>query len=634
MSDCGMWKAAQDCALRARQVSASFSRRTFLAAAGCALPSSGQADTSGGSRYLVQPLIQAIRPARGEEVALEGRLGARIRANGEYLRWRYNRDGESMLSPYRNRATWQRVRDWDGEFAGKWLEAATFAAASTNPEFRTLCDRFAAELRRCQEPDGYLGTELSANRWRPSWPLWMHWQLMYALANHYLHFGVKESLRAAVAGGDWVIREFSPVSSADNRLFDARKNGVLAILDQFPQLYWITGEQRWVDFARAVTLHSPKFQEMRRNRRALLEHAYSYLTYLGAAVPIAQATGNRDEILWIEDIWEDIAAHQLFPTASISTNERLLKEPPADELGKLQETCATVEWMIFTRRLYEATGRVRYAHMIERTAYNALLGAQSTDGMKWMYYTPLRYSKDWYSGPTECCYYSGPRGIVRLPGWAYGVDGDGIRIDLYESSTATLKAAARRITVRQQTAYPAEGLIRLTVQRIEPDGLAEFALKCRIPEWAIAPRVRVAGKPFDGSVQAGEHAVLRRRWKAGEEVEISFQIGERFLSMADGSVAIARGAEVLSADLRDNPGISLEALSKPDSPRLEQMEPTAEGRRLYRCMWKGGNGPSTVVLTPFADAGNATPGVVVADAKYRTAFPGRTVQHAPAVRPR
>src|SRR5439155_25105219 len=131
-----------------------------------------------------------------------------------------------------------------------------------------------------------------------------------------------------------------------------------------------------------------------------------------------------------------------------------------------KETCAPVEWLLFNTRLYQATGKARYMQAMEQTIYNALLAAQSMDGQQWLYYLPLRYEKTWFTGPTSCCYWSGPRGIARLPEWVYALDSDGLRVNLYEASRARVQMQGQDVRVEQLTRFPDSGPVAL---RIEPD---------------------------------------------------------------------------------------------------------------------------------------------------------------------
>lgn len=319
------------------------------------------------------PLSPVATPPAGT-VRMSGAFGARYDGNIGYLLGRAL-EMNRLLFPFEHRDQWQRIMDWDGEYAGKWLDAAVHVAADTgHAELGAACDRLALRLRATEETDGYLGTELPANRLKPGWPLWMHWLAMKGLREHGQWRGDDASIRAAVRGADWLLATFSPITDEKNAMF--RGDGVLAFLDEMAEVHAITGDARYLDFAAAAIEHYAPMRQLRTTGRALPMHAYNMLTWLGGAVRIAQARGDAEMLGWLASVWDDLAKNSLFPTASLTTEESV-KEPPRDlPNAKLQETCATVEWLNFTHRLYAATGEVKYANMIERTVRNALLGAQ------------------------------------------------------------------------------------------------------------------------------------------------------------------------------------------------------------------------------------------------------------------
>ena len=119
-----------------------------------------------------------------DRVKLAGWIGARIQANEA------NRllplDAERLLEGYRQRPGRQI---WDGEHVGKWLHAATLAWANTgDPALRRKLDYVAAELVKCQLPDGYLGTYTETNRWT-LWDVWAHKYNLIGLITYARHTG-------------------------------------------------------------------------------------------------------------------------------------------------------------------------------------------------------------------------------------------------------------------------------------------------------------------------------------------------------------------------------------------------------------------------------------------------------------
>ena len=548
-------------------------------------------------------------------VKMSGPLGQRHAANIPYLLWRY-RDLDRLLFPFEHRDQWQRARDWDGEYIGKWLEAAVLTAEATrDAALLAAVDEAAKRLRATQEPDGYLGTELPDNRLKPAWPLWMHWLAMKALREHGQRRGDRASLDAAIRAADWLVREFHPITDAKSPYLGG--NGQLSSLDELAEMHAITGDRKYLDFALTALAHYPPILQMRKDGLVSPLHAYSLMTCLSGAVRIYQALGARDELRFLEKVWDDIVANHLFPTASVSTEE-LFKAPPRDvPNGKLQETCATVEWLNFTHRLYLATGEIRYAHMIERTVRNALLGAQSTDGLKWNYFTPLHSIKAWFGGPTDCCYFSGPRGIARLPELLCHLDADGVRVDLFEPGEVRFSFKGAPVTLVQETRYPAEGAVRVRVSVEKP---LAFALKLRVPEHVanVSLRINDAAPP---PAEAGRHAVVSREWQTGDTVDLTFEPQAWLAELSDGTAAIVRGAEVLAFDVRDNhvdPG----TVRLAGAPELKPAPPSEDRdhRPRYRCQLEIAGKPAEALLTPFAVAGNATPGYTEGYASFRAAF--------------
>ena len=347
-------------------------------------------------------------------------------------------------------------------------------------------------------------------------------------------------------------------------------------------------------------------------------HAYNMMGYLGGVVEFAAAEGRMEELQWVEKVWEDLASRHLYPTGSLGYNELLGESAPNDtpvENGQPgrhhQETCATVEWLFLNARLYRATGRVRYIHTMEQTIYNALLAAQSTDGMSWMYFTPLRYEKRWFTGPTSCCYWSGPRGIARLPEWVYALDGEGIRVNLYESSDATFQINGHVVFVRQSSSYPDSGKVTLQIQPVRP---FNFSLRLRIPFRADETQIKLNGRPVSLGSEADGYFRIQRIWSKGDQVEMEFGIPvivHRFLNDQYG--VLVRGPEVLTVNQRDNARLGLDQIMIQEGMVLRRADPM-NGRRRYVGEANINGQLEQVTFTPYADCGGE--GV-----RFRTAFP-------------
>src|SRR5580704_47666 len=145
---------------------------------------------SGTVRASVTPVpdkVACVVPDRQDSqvpdrIHLTGWVGTRMAVNES------NRlaamDVDRLLEGYRKRPGRQT---WDGEHVGKWLHAATLAWVNTgDPKLRERLDYIAAELVKCQLPDGYLGTYLPEKRWT-EWDVWAHKYNLIGLLT-YMHY--------------------------------------------------------------------------------------------------------------------------------------------------------------------------------------------------------------------------------------------------------------------------------------------------------------------------------------------------------------------------------------------------------------------------------------------------------------
>ena len=193
-----------------------------------------------------------------------------------------------------------------------------------------------------------------------------------------------------------------------------------------------------------------------------------------------------------------------------------------------------------------ATGEARYAEELEKTYYNHLAAAQRPDGAAWAYFTALDGQKP-YKTEQNCCTSSGPRGWAMLPAVAYMTSEDGVVINFLATGTASLKVEGETVHIRQQTAYPADGGVAITVTVPKP---MKFALRVRVPAWSA-----IAGF----KTKPGDYYVLRQTWSRTQTIALEFAVPTRVVSGEGsnaGKLAVVRGPQVLAVDAQFNPGLT------------------------------------------------------------------------------
>lgn len=511
-------------------------------------------------------VADAQSPLVPNQAHLEGFLGARIAAN------EHNRllaiDENRLLEGFRKRPGRQ---PWDGEHVGKWLHAATLAWVNTgDPALRAKLDLVVRELLKCQLPDGYLGTYVPEQRWTV-WDVWTHKYNLLGLLTYVRYTGDTTPLAACRRMADLLCHDIGDAPGQRSILEASPHVGMAhsSILEPMVWLYRLTGEERYLKFCEMIVRawdgpNGPRIvTDLNAGNgvnRVANAKAYEMLSCLNGTLELYRVTGDARLLRAARNAWADIVANRLYVTGTCSHHERFHddKELP-NALQDVGETCVTVTWLQMNAHLLALTGEAAFAEELERTAYNHLLGAQQTDGAGWAYYVELEGRRKPFSQDLtgHCCLSSGPRGVALIPTFAAGVDAEGAVVNLYDRGEMQLVLRdGRRVTLRIDTDYPLQEMVRLTVAAVE--GAGDFALKLRIPAWARQAAVSCNG--LHVSAAAGAYQSLRREWRAGDTVELRLPLEPRLLLGTHGNIgraAVLYGPLVLAADDRVNPDLKL-----------------------------------------------------------------------------
>lgn len=514
---------------------------------------------------------------------LQGILGDRCFKN-EQARLLTKNEAE-LLGGFQQRPGQQA---WVGEHVGKWLHAATLAWAYTkDPALRAKLDRVAAALIAAQQPDGYLGTYADGAHWgmgkEEKWDVWVHKYNLLGLLTYYTHTSNPAALEASKKMGELLIKTFGRPQEGETKLdLNERSThvGMAAgsLLEPVVLLYRATGEAKYLDFARFIVerweaANGPKLSSGLTSSGSVKltanAKAYEMLSCLVGLCELYRATGEGKYLTPAINAWQDIAAQQLLITGSGSSKEHWTQAGQflTEARHEIAETCVTVSWIQLNQQLLRLTGDARYANELEKTFYNHLAAAQRPDGAAWAHFTGHDGEKT-YQTEQHCCTSSGPRGWALLPAFVYMTGGDGIIVNFFTPSTATLKVNGETITVKQETAYPIDGRVAITITVPRP---MKFALRVRVPEWSTVAGVKA--KP-------GDYWLLRQTWSKTQTITLDFAVPVRVVPGTGGNagkIALARGPQVLAADKLYNP--ELDALT---SVALLQKQPQFRSSTTYR----------------------------------------------------
>lgn len=181
------------------------------------------------------------------------------------------------------------------------------------------------------------------------------------------------------------------------------------------------------------------------------------------------------------------------------------------------ETCAAVFWVDLTSRLLSLDpDNDEYASQMEQSIFNLMCACQGEDG-KIRYFNHLngqKYSPMHYN---TCCEIQGTGFIGQLPQYVYMLIENGVQVNLFAPSSIAFAAKGKTFTLKQETAFPAKGDVRLTVS-----GSGEFTLRLRIPAWSNTTQVKVNGEVV-GQYAPGSYATITRTWQDGDTISYALQ---------------------------------------------------------------------------------------------------------------
>ena len=121
-------------------------------------------------------------------------------------------------------------------------------------------------------------------------------------------------------------------------------------------------------------------------------------------------------------------------------------------------------------------------------------------------------------------------------------------------NTAEVKVNGKNVTLTQETNYPWEGAVALTVGTKSP---VKTQMRMRIPEWCKSYTLAVNGTAVDVPVDKG-YAVIDRKWKNGDKIELVLDMPVEVVAADprvkenEGRRALQRGPLVYCLEEADN----------------------------------------------------------------------------------
>lgn len=480
----------------------------------------------------------------------------------------------------------------------KTIEGASYILQTyPDKKLEAYVDSVIDIIASAQEPDGYLYTARTQNPQNPHhWAGATRWSkeedLSHELYNlghmvegavaHWQATGSTKFLDIAKRYADCVIREVGP-NPGQACVVPGHQIAEMALA----RLYLATGEKKYLDEAKFLLDYRGKttiVHEYSQAHKPVIEqdeavgHAVRAAYMYAGMADVAALTGDSAYIKAIDRIWDNIVTKKLYITGGIgatSNGEAFGPNYYLPNMSAYCETCAAIGNVYVNYRLFLLHGDSKYYDVLERTLYNGLISGVSLDGGGFFYPNVLesmgeRQRQAWFG--CACCPSNICRFIPSLPGYVYAVKDRSVYVNLFLPNTTQLDVAGKKVALSQETQYPWNGDIAITVDK---NSAGQFAMKIRIPGWVknqVVPSnlysytdnercqatCTINGSSVDVKTTSDGYLTINRKWKKGDIVRLHFDMPVRTVRAIElveadrGMVSIERGPLVYCAEAADN----------------------------------------------------------------------------------
>jgi len=478
----------------------------------------------------------------------------------------------------------------------KVIEGASYTlSVHPDPKLQAYVDSLIDKIAAAQEPDGYLYTTRSIDPQHPhEWAGTTRWQneeilshelynlghLYEAATANYQATGHRKLLDVALKSADLLVATFGP---GKKTIYPGHQIVEMGLV----KLYRVTGRQQYLDLAKfMLDSRGPGGSSYNQADVLVIDqteaegHAVRATYMYSGMADVAALTGDTSYLKAIDLIWQNVVDKKLYITGGIGAlgeGEAFGANYQLPNMTAYNETCAAVGNDFWNQRLFLLHGDAKYVDVFERTLSNGLISGVSLDGKTYFYPNPLESNGQHQRSPwfgVACCPGNITRFMPSIPGYVYAQRANALYVNLYMSNTAGITlASGRKIDIAQETRYPWNGNIKITINPSEP---GEWSLKVRIPGWARgeavpgdlyqfadhpatpAVRLQVNGHAQSTALDHG-YATITRPWHKGDIVTLTLPMPVRRVIANEkveadrGRVALQRGPLVYCAEWADSP---------------------------------------------------------------------------------
>jgi DUF1680 family protein len=203
---------------------------------------------------------------------------------------------------------------------------------------------------------------------------------------------------------------------------------------------------------------------------------------------------------------------------SASTGEAFTIDYDMPNLTAYTESCAAIGLALFAKRMLLLDTDSLYSDIAERVLYNGFLSSISLDGRSFFYENPLEidpklHNRDFsvIDGKSRypitqrlevfecsCCPPNISRFFASIADFLYTYNDQTLFVHHYMDSTAKIELNKNKVEIAQETRYPSDGKIKISVE-----GFDNKEVAVRIPYWCEKYSISVNGSPVKYEIRKG-----------------------------------------------------------------------------------------------------------------------------------
>lgn len=500
----------------------------------------------------------------------------------------------------------------------KWLEAVGYSLhLKEDKELEKCADEVIDLIGRAQQEDGYIHTyfiiERPDLRFKNLWEcheLYCAGHFFEAAVAYYKATGKIKVIELAKKFADCIYDNFG-LEEGKIQGYDGHEEVELGLMS----LYSVTKDKKYLELAKffieergkspyffdieweargktsywngwnycdapskirtSITGGGPEYNQTHkpiREQDEAVGHAVRVVYMLCGMADIARESGDKDLLDSCNVLWNNIVNKKMYVTGAIGSThvgESFTGNYDLPNDSLYGETCASIGLAMFAKRMLNIDINSKYADIIEKEIYNAIISGISMDGKSFFYVNPLEvYPKNhtnpvlelvkverqnWY--PCACCPPNVARFLLNIGDYIYSTDDDTLYIHQYIANNSKFGINDKVVEISIDCNLLQSQNIKI---RLNSSSLSNTKLALRVPSWSDAVFIKINDDTVSEYDIVDGYIYLNNILDENVNIEISFDTTLKLVKSSSkvrynsGKVAVTYGPVVYCAEEVDN----------------------------------------------------------------------------------